>query len=193
MSLVDRLKHNKSRRRAWGTLPCFVLLSLTLAGCRNDMEQVHLFDRQDFPQQSLDSVRVVRSSNGNKQMTLTAPSIVIYDKPESMTVYEKGVHMQVFDVNKALVADIKADSAVSLDDQKKIVAKKNVVIIDYRTGDTSYMSSLVWNSREHRIFSDEPVKSVNGVRVTYGDGFESDENFTSPQIRHQRGTVTFEE
>ena len=175
------------------TLPAFIALCLFLASCRNDMETVRLFDRQEFPQQSLDSVRVVRSSFGHKQMVLTAPSVVMFDKPEPATYYNEGVHMQVFGEDKKLLADIRADSAQQLDRQKLILAKGNIVIIDYRSGDTSYMNSLVWNSREHRVFSEEPVKSVNGLRVTYGDGFESDDNFASPQILHQRGTVTFQE
>ncbi|MBQ9587788.1 MAG: LPS export ABC transporter periplasmic protein LptC [Bacteroidales bacterium] len=183
---------NPVGRRAKGTLPCFVLLLTCLAACRNDMEKVRFFDPQTLPQQSLDSIRVVRSTDGKKQMVLTAPHVAIFDKPESKTVYDRGVHMQVFDASK-IVADIQADTAVQNDQEKTIMAHGNVVIIDFRSGDTTYMNSVVWNSRDHRVYSDEPVKSVNGLRVTYGDGFESDEDFTSPQIKHQRGTVTFEE
>ena len=68
-----------------------------------------------------------------------------------------------------------------------------MVVIDYRTGDTSYLETITWNSAQHRIYSDNPVKSVNGKRVTYGDGFESDDEFTMPYIKGQRGTMTIEE
>ncbi|MBR6330572.1 MAG: hypothetical protein IKR79_02860, partial [Bacteroidales bacterium] len=61
------------------------------------------------------------------------------------------------------------------------------------SGDTSYLNSIIWNSAEHRIFSRDTIKSVNGARVTYGDGFESDDEFTAPRILHQRGTMTFDE
>ena len=68
-----------------------------------------------------------------------------------------------------------------------------MVIIDYRSGDTSYMENIIWNSAEGRIYSNDTVRSVNGARVTIGDGFESDENFTSPQILHQRGTIQIDD
>ena len=184
---------SKVRRHAAGVLPCFVLLTLLLASCRNDMEKVRIFDPQNLPQQNIDTVRAVRSLNGKKQMVLTAPKVVMYDHPERKTVYPYGVNMQIFDNGDKVAASIKADYAVSLDEKKTVEARNNVVIIDFRSGDTSYLNSIVWNSAEHRIYSNDTVKSVNGARVTYGDGFDSDDEFTSPRILHQRGTMTIEE
>ena len=68
-----------------------------------------------------------------------------------------------------------------------------MVIIDYDSGDTTYMESLIWDKKEKKIYSDKPLKSVNGSRVTYGDGFESDESFKNPQIFRQRGTLEFKD
>ncbi len=193
-SIVEYNKHNNSiRRRVKSTLPCFLLLCLLASGCRNDMEQVHFFDQKEMPQQQLDSVTVIRSTNGRLQMLLTAPEVVVYEKPEKKTDYPQGVWMRLYDKGDELVADVKAGYAYSLDDKKIIEARHHVVIIDYRSGDTSYMEHIVWNSAEGRIYSNDPVRSVNGPRVTIGDGFESDENFTSPQMLHQRGTIQFDE
>ena len=184
---------SKIRRRARRTLPCFVFVLLLLCSCRNDMEKVRFFDRKDLPQQSIDSVKAIRSLNGKKQMMLIAPKVAVYDKPQKKTVYPEGIRMQIFDGGKKIAATIRADYAYSLDDKKIVEARRNVVVIDYSTGDTTYLNSLIWNSAEHRIYSNDTVKSVNGKRVTYGDGFESDDEFTTPYIRHQRGTMTIDE
>ena len=158
------------------------------------MEKVHLFDKQDIPQQILDSVSVTRSNFGNQQMSLKAPNVVVLDKPERMTIFPNGFNMHIFgDDSHVVIADITADSATSLDDRKVIKAHRNVVIIDHRSGDTTYLDSIIWESAAHTIYSRAPVKSVNGSRVTYGDGFESDENFTAPIIYRQRGTMTIED
>ena len=170
----------------------FVMVSL-LTGCRNDMEKVRFFDKKELPQQSLDSVHALRSENGHVQMSLTAPQVLVYEKPEKKTVYPKGVVMNLFDNAKTPLADISAGYAVSLDEKKIIEVRDNVVIVDHRSGDTSYLESLVWNSADHRIFSNDPVKSVNGQRVTYGDGFESDDSFEQPLILRQRGTIEVED
>ncbi len=157
------------------------------------MEKVRLFDPQNLPQQSIDTVRALRSLGGKKQMVLKAPKVVVYEQPERKTVYPDGIDMQIYNNGDKIAASIKAKYAQSLDEKKIIEARNDVVIIDFRSGDTSYLENIVWNSAEHRIFSNAPVKSVNGKRVTYGDGFESDDEFTTPRILHQRGTMTIEE
>lgn len=180
------------RRRARGTLPCFVLLLVLTMSCRNDMDKVLEFDPKQYPQQNLDSVRAVRSLGGKRQMVLKSSKVVVFDQPEKKTVYPHGIDMQLFS-GDVITASITADSAISMDERKLVEAYGNVVIIDYRSGDTSYLNSIVWNSAEHSIFSNDPVRSVNGTRVTYGDGFRSDDEFTTPQILHQRGTMTIDE
>lgn len=174
-------------------LLCLFLCLLPVAGCRNDMEKVHFFDDKELPQQSLDTIQMIMSKHGNVEMIMTAPKVVIYDKPQKKTEYPNGVTLRIVDKNKKDVAVVRADYACSFDEKKEIEARKNVVVIDYSTGDTSYLNSIVWNSGDHRIYSMEPVKSVNGQRVTYGDGFESDDEFRQPVILHQRGTITFED
>lgn len=184
---------NHVRKHAHCMLPCFVLLCLLLSSCRNDMKKAIFFDPVDLPQQSLDSVRVVRSNDGNKQMTITAQQVIITDKPEKVTRFPNGFHMMVFNANGKSVADIKADRALSRGEQRIIEAAGNIVIVDFRSGDTTYFDTLVWNSFEHVVKSDKPVRSVNGLRVTVGDGFYSDDDFVSPIIVHQRGTMTIDE
>ena len=69
----------------------------------------------------------------------------------------------------------------------------NVVVIDYQSGDTTYMETLVWDRNSKRIFSNHPLMSVNGKRVTYGDGFVSDEKLENPIILRQRGTIEWDD
>lgn len=174
-------------------LPCFLLFCAMAISCRNDIEKVRLFDKQDLPQQSIDNVTVMRSTSGNAQMALIASKVMVFTTPQRKTVYPEGISMRIFDSHRKTVATVNADYACSYDDKNMVEARNNVVIVDFRSGDTSYLNSIVWNSSEHRIYSDDTIKSVNGQRVTYGDGFESDDNFNEPRILHQRGTITFDD
>lgn len=172
---------------------CLLGLLLTLAACRNDMEKIAMFDPQNLPQQRIEEVRVWRSENGSRQMELTAPLVESYVTPEKKTVYPHGFAMQIFDDHGKLSAFVTGDSAVQREEKKMVEAYGHIVIIDYSTGDTSYLMSLIWDSGEHLVYSNDPVKSVNGDRVTYGDGFTSDDEFREPIIRGQRGRLTFED
>ncbi len=195
MTARNGLSNRNIRAGKLGTikLTCTVLLCLLIAACHNEMEKIDFFEQKDFPLQSMKSVRVVRSNNGNTQMIMETDTIFMVEKPKKMTVYPNGVDMHIFEGLNKRIADIKVDSAVSFDADNRIEAYKNIVIVDYRSGDTTYMKHLVWNSAAHHVYSDSIVKSVNGQRITYGDGFESDEDFKQPLIKKQRGTLTIED
>ena len=158
------------------------------------MEKVRFFDRKTLPAQSIENGVVTRSSSGHLQLRLEAPVIENYDNPEHKTVYPKGVRMSFFDAGSTKPkVFLRAGYAVSMDDKRRLMARDSVVIIDYSTGDTTYLKDIIWDQNEQRIYSEHPIRSVNGLRVTLGDGFESDEDFVQPLIYHQRGTIEWEE
>ena len=68
-----------------------------------------------------------------------------------------------------------------------------MVVIDYSNGDTVYLEDIIWKSNEDIIYSNHPVRAVNGNRITYGDGFVSDENMSNLRITRQRGIIEFED
>ncbi|MBR7167242.1 MAG: LPS export ABC transporter periplasmic protein LptC [Bacteroidales bacterium] len=162
-------------------------------GCSNDMEEIQFFDQSDMPVQVVKDSEIIQSKKGNVQLRLIASIINVYDGEESKTEYPEGIYLEFFNKDKEVSTSLSAKYAVSYDSKKIMEARNNVVIIDYDSGDTTYMESLIWDKKEKKIYSDKPLKSVNGSRVTYGDGFESDENFKNPQIFHQRGTLEWNE
>ena len=156
------------------------------------MEKVNFFARQEMPHQRLDSATVVRSTEGRLQMVMEAPVVVVYKQPENKTECPQGVLLRFYN-GRQVKTSIRANYGISYDDRQYMELKKNVVIIDYQTGDTSYLHDLYWDGIEHRIYSHRPVRSVNGQRVTIGDAFESDEDFIAPVIVRQRGTILLNE
>ncbi len=169
------------------------LLPVVFASCRNDIEKIDFFGRKDMPLQTIDTARIVRSSEGRLQIVMTAPRIEQYSTPERRTVYPQGFTLHCYDNARKPSFLIKAKYGVQLDDKQTMEARGDVVIIDYNSGDTTYLDHIIWDQNDQRIFSDAPIRSVNGQRVTIGDGFESDDQFIHPQILHQRGTVVINE
>ncbi len=157
------------------------------------MEKVAFFENKDLPNQIIDSAHIVRSSEAKLQMIMDAPRVESYEKPDHRTVYPQGFVLHFYDEARHPRMMIRAKYGIQIDDKQLMEARDNVVIIDYQTGDTSYLDHLVWDQMSERIYSNSPIRSVNGLRVTLGDGFESDDQFLNPQILHQRGTVLIEE
>lgn len=164
-----------------------------MSACSNDIKEIQFFDPSNQPVQVVKKAHIVQSKGGDIQLKLDAPSIQKFDGEEPKTEYPDGVFVQFFNSQNEVSTSLSAEYAISYDAQNIMEARNNVVIIDYGSGDTTYMESIVWNKDEKRIYSNKPIKSVNGTRITYGDGFESDDKFKNPKIFNQRGTLEWNE
>ena len=155
------------------------------------MNDISRFERQNPPAQEIKQAHIRRSERGRLQMELDAPLIVQYREPVAQTIYSKGVTLRFYDEQRHVKTSIRANRAVSYDDRNIMKATDSVVVIDYSSGDTVYLDDIVWRDNEDIIFSNHPVRAVNGKRVTYGDGFVSDEQMNNLRITRQRGVIEF--
>lgn len=174
---------------------CCLLLAVCclLPACSSDIKDIQKFEQRNLPDQQINDAHIWRSEHGKLQMELDAPRIVQYRHPETKTFYPEGVSLRFYNEQRQVTTTIRADKATSYDDKNILIAKDNVVIIDFTNGDTVYLEDIIWKSNEDIIYSNKPVRSVNGNRVTYGDGFVSDENMSNLRITRQRGVIEFED
>ncbi len=155
------------------------------------MNDISRFERKNLPDQEITNAHIRRSEQGRLQVEIDAPRIVRLSNPSESTVYPKGVDLRFYDEQRQLKTTIHARRAVSYDDRNIMKASDSVVVVDYSNGDTVYLEDLIWRDDEDIIFSNHPVRAVNGNRVTYGDGFVSDEQMSNLRITRQRGVIEF--
>ena len=163
------------------------------SACSNDMEKIKFFDKKEMPYQTVKNAEILQSKNGKVQVQLIAPTIRKYTGNNARTEYPDGVFIQFFDDDKHVKSSLSSKYAIDWERKNIMQARNNVVLIDYQSGDTTYMETLIWNKNTKKIFTNNPLMSVNGQRVTYGDGFESDDAFENPHIIHQRGTLEWDD
>ena len=180
----------KKLRNHFLVLSSYILL---LTACGNDIEKTKIFEPQTLPDNTIRNAHIQRSENGKLQMLMTAPLVEQYSQPEPKTEYREGVYIQFFNGYRNPTGTLRARYAATYDKREEMLVRDSVVIIDFERGDTIYLHNLTWNQLEHRVYSDTTVRTKNGPRVTYGDRFESDDAFESPQIFHQRGTIEWKE
>lgn len=170
-----------------------VLFCLSLTACTNDIEKVRFFDQKSLPAQTVKEATVHRSTSGKVQMVMTTPLVQKFITPDKRTLYPEGLQVNFLNPDGSKRAYLWALRAEELTDNNMVQAHDSVMIIDYENGDTVYLKNLTWNRNEGRMYSNDLIRAVNGQRLTYGDGFESDDQFTNPQIFHQRGTIEWSE
>lgn len=189
-------RNNLYRIRTKGQRSCLLVLIssfLLLSACGNDIEKTKMFEPQTLPESTVKNAKIQRSEYGKLQLVMRAPLIEKYSTPEEKTEYPKGVVMYFYDGYNKPTGILRARYAVSLDKRETMMVRDSVVIIDLQRGDTIYLQDLTWNQMEHRVYSQNPLRTKNGPRVTYGDKFESDDAFQAPIIFHQRGTIEWKE
>ena len=77
-------------------------------------------------------------------------------------------------------------------EQKWMEAQTNVIVTN-KDGDQLNTEQLIWDQAKQTIFSEEFVKITTKEEIIYGDGFESNENFTQYRIKHIKGIISVEE
>jgi len=152
------------------------------------MEKIKsLTDFANLPVESAKDITVLRSDSGKLQIFMTSPQLDRYQGEQSYSKYPKGLSVTFYDNNKKESMKLTANYAVDYEERRIMEVKNNVIIIDFKKGDTIYTESLSWDKNRKTIFSNVLVKRVNKSGVLYGDGFDADENFNNYLLRRPRG------
>jgi len=70
---------------------------------------------------------------------------------------------------------------------------RNNVVVENTSGDKLETEHLIWDQKEDRIFSDVFTRITSPDRVIFGDGFESNQDFSKYRIRKVRGIIDLKE
>ena len=164
-----------------------------IVSCQNDMGKVKsLTNFANLPIQSAKDITVLRSDSGKLQIIMTSPQSDLYQGEQSYTKFPKGLYLTIYDEHMKEKMKLSASYAVDYADRKVMEAKNNVVIIDFKKGDTIYTESLLWDRNRKTISSNVFVKRVNKDGVLYGEGFDADENFNNYALRRPRGSINID-
>ncbi len=104
-------------------------------------------------------------------------------------VFPTGVHSIFLNEFGQANVDLVSDSAINIQDDKMMKFYGNVIVKDYRNGDTLYTEALYWNQQTRKIYSDVHVRKVSAGLNLEGDGFDSDEEMNDVQLRRPRGVI----
>jgi LPS export ABC transporter protein LptC len=88
---------------------------------------------------------------------------------------------------------LKAKYAINNTKTEQMIARNNVQLVNKLEGKRLETEELIWDQKTGRIFSDKFSKITSKQEVIYGDGFESNQDFSQYRILKIRGIVNMEE
>lgn len=112
------------------------------------------------------------------------------DRVKPFDEFSEGVVVDFFDSDGEVESKMEADYAIRYDKDELIVARdpKGVVLSNI-DGDTMISSEIIWDSGEDRIYTQRFVKIITPSRIIWGQGFESNNDFSKGRIKSVEGQI----
>jgi LPS export ABC transporter protein LptC len=163
----------------------FIAFTVIIVAACKDRRSGIIFDSATMPTQTVYDAKTMFTDRGQLQMLLEQPILYNYEDKEKTQISPKGIEMSFYDKEMGnLEVYIRADSAVNSQASKLMRFYYNVVIYDYRKGDTITTEMINWDQEKRIIYSDVYTRQANANVVTTGTGFDSDEEMNNVVIRN---------
>lgn len=146
-----------------------------------------------IPGQYINEGEMIFSEDGNVKVRLTSPVINSYETTEKYVEMPQGFYAEFFNDSSTIESTITAEYGIFYDDKKLMVARKNVVV--HSLMDSVFLNSeeLIWDQNIRKIYSEVFVKITEPDKIFFGDGFESEEDFSQRKITKLRGEISLKD
>lgn len=167
-----------------------ILLGLAMFfSCKPDLQTIDTITRMgNEPVETAENLRIVYSTHAQVQMVMEAPLMERYEGEEPYMELPEGFLMIFYDTLMIETSRISARYAIQYEKDELIDARDDVVVENIENKERLNTEQLIWDQKNETIYTEKFVKITTEEEVLYGDGFESDERFTSWVIKNPRGT-----
>lgn len=172
-------------------MPAFFMLSMLffIFSCsKNKTETIDAVeDRAEIPSLRAYEITTIISDSGVTRYRINTKVWDVYDKADPpYWEFPKGIHLERFDTDLSVDANIKSDYAKYFEGDELWFLSGNVDATNLE-GERFETERLYWNQKEEKIYSDTIVKITQKTGVIYGDDFVSNQSLSNYQIKSGRG------
>ncbi len=157
------------------------------------MDKVKVFaKRKAGPDITSQNIAVYYSDSGMVQAKLTGPQMDNYMAANPYVEFPKGFKMLFYDEQMKVSSWLRANYGIRREKEKTMEAKGDVVVVNEK-GEQLNAEHLIWEEEKQLIHSDKFVKITTADEIIFGDGFESNQDFTKYKIFKIRGTISLKD
>lgn len=166
-----------------------LLGSAMLFSCKPDLQTIEALTSDEIsPIETANNLRIVYSTHAEIQMVMEAPFMQRFGGDDPYMELPQGFLMIFFDSLMNETSRISARYAIQFEADQLIDARNDVVVENMETNQRLNTEQLIWDQKNELIYTEKFVKITTEEEVLFGDGFESDERFTSWVIKNPTGT-----
>ncbi|MBN9298741.1 MAG: LPS export ABC transporter periplasmic protein LptC [Filimonas sp.] len=161
----------------------FILAALStgcffIAGCENDIKQVRALGQKTKDVEVITKVTSYLSQDAKMKAKLTAPLMTRYQGDSVLVEFPKTVHVDFYEDSLKVESFVFAKYGRYIENQRKVLLRDSVVVINLMKGDTLRTEELWWDQNRQLFYTDKPVHIRQPDQKMDGAyGMEADQNF----------------
>jgi LPS export ABC transporter protein LptC len=161
-----------------------------MTACTNEPKKIQLFaDVKNLNRELAEKVEILYTDSAKTKARVTAPIVVRVTLGESYTEMPKGLLARFYDSREHQNAFLKADYGKRYTLSQMMEVKGRVLVVNEK-GDSLNTEKLIWYENQDRLYTDEPVRIKTKDEIIYGDGLESNQDFSRYRILNVKGVVS---
>ena len=171
-----------------------LLIFLALASCENDPVEVKkMASDKEYPVSTARNIEIVYTDSARLKAVLNAPLRETYLGDNERVEFKQGVKVLFYSDDGKQSGNMTAGYGISYSKTEQMIARNNVEMYDALQGKRLNTEELIWDQKTGKIRSDKFSKITSKEEVIYGDGFESNQDFSNYRILKIRGIVNLSE
>lgn len=169
-----------------------VVLLITIhfiSACVNKIEDLPNIDNSIFEQERAKNVTFIFGQDGNTKAKLFTKNFNRHESavPPYIDMTDS-VYVEFYDGQMIVQNKLSAKRARFYTQSEDVIINDSVVITT-KDGKIIETEELIWNSKIEKIYSDKPVKIIQGENITYGTGLEANQSVSWIIIHNLRGNM----
>lgn len=169
-----------------------VLISVFLVSCVNDVAEVNSTTKMAEPGvERGKNIELFYSEDGIVKVRITAPTVTRFMAENPYTEFNDGLQVDFFNDSLRVTSNLTANYGIRYENEMRTVMQNDVQVVN---GNNEHLSTeeLIWDEKNHIIYSEKFVKITTPDQVIYGEGMEADEQLTTYKILKPQGIIKTE-
>jgi LPS export ABC transporter protein LptC len=171
-----------------------IFFTAMLFSCENQMETIRDLTTLDtIPAEIAKDVRIIFSDSARIQMVLTSPLLYQIGGDKPYVEFPEGLSIKTYDQYDNLVTELTAEYGKRFELEKRMIAEKNVVVINHSSNKKLLTERLIWDEITKKIYNNVFVTIIESDKTFHGDSIRADQNFNVVELFNFRGTINIKD
>ncbi len=163
---------------------------LLYTSCKNDLKKIHqTIDRSMLNTERADSVTIIYSKEGVTKAQLFAKTFNhVQDAKPPYIEMKNGLRVLFYNDSMNLQSTLLAKYGRYFEQSGNVLVRDSVVVYNIKKEQLN-TEELIWNEKLQKFYTDKFVKITTPTQIIFGNGLESNQNFSDYTILKVKGII----